>query len=190
MQAYIREKLLSVQIETQTLINQYQTKNPEFVVNTIRWCKNLEEELTKLRLPLIGVVSSERGKLIAAMQGSVPQDSLTPKSKRKLMNFQAVESIECINQQISQTIERIDVQFNGWREKIAQLAALSSNQQVIELDIEKLNNATLSNIWQQFGQHKETYNMFQYLAAAMPQADLFYLLRDIIINLLNNKHPS
>lgn len=186
MRAFIREKILEELIDSAKLITEYQQKSPDFVVNTIRWCQSLEEFFIKIRHPASGIISSERGKLLAVMEGYKHEESPSQHSKRKAAAFQALESIEVINQNLHQVMIEIDTQFNAWREKVAQLIAITSSKHPIEIQGQEITNAALKHIWNQLGKNQETINMFQYLSAAIPQTDLFYLLRDIMINFLSN----
>ncbi|MET1256280.1 hypothetical protein [Aliikangiella maris] len=185
MQAYIREKLVDALIESQKLINQYQTNSANFISSTLKWLIKIDDELARLRHPLSSMIAAERGKLLATVEGgNLDNPGL---SKRKAERFKAVNIIESVEQKLREAVDQIDSQFIIWRDKIAQLAAISSRHNPISLSQQQIGNKELIQIWQQFGIPEEGINMHQYLSAVMPQADLLYLLDDVVANLLSNR---
>lgn len=184
MQAYIREKLVDALIESQSLMNQYQKNSGNFIPYTLKWLIGVDEELAKLRHPLSSMISAERGKMLSAAEGNIDNPG---RSKRKAERFQAVNVIDTVEQKLREVVDDIDNQFTVWRDKIAQLAAISSRHTPIILSQQQIGNNELKQIWQQFGIPEEGINMHQYLSAVMPQADLLYLLDDVVTNLLSNR---
>ena len=182
MRAYLREKMMQRLAECPTLSSRYLAGGSDCVPRIMRWLEGVEDDLSRLRSPLAGKVSSELMKLASAREGNLPHGTV---SKRKAVRFQAVQAVETVEALLRGEIVRIDEKFNEWGDKIAQLAAISSRRSPIHIDGE-LGDAALRQIWKQFGVHQEGANMHQYLSAVMPQADLLYLLHDIISNLLNN----
>ena len=187
MQAYTREKLLDALVEAQQLANLYQHKDGRFIEQTLKWLVALEQDLAKLRHPLAGLAAAQRTNLNGAIDG---MGGVGEVSKRKMARFEAIEIVSVIEVELRRVVETIDDQFKLWSDKIAQLAAIASRQTPIKLSSTQLTNVELKKIWTQFGQPPEGANMHQYLSAVMPQADLFYLLNDVINNLLANTSSS
>lgn len=184
MQAYTREKLVMALDVSRRLADQYQAKDPLFIANSIQWFEQIEAELAKLRHPLVSLLAAKRIELSALAEGNV---TAAHHSKRKAMRFESVVVLEAVEQHLRSEVERIDGQFADWRDKIAQLAAIASRQAPIQLTDSELSNTALGQIWQQFGKAEEGANMHQYLSAILPKADLLYLLKDVILNLLDNR---
>jgi len=186
MQAYIREKLIEEIIYSEKLVSQYRSNNTKFIQNMLNWLDKLEKELSKLRHPLCGILSIEQAKILTTLEGNIT--IMKGVSKRKAMRFQAIESLEITKRELVKVINNIDNKFDLWKEKIAQLAAISSKNSPILISNEnELTSLRLAEIWKSFGSSQEGYNMHQYLSAVMPKADLMYILNEIILNILSNQ---
>ncbi len=126
------------------------------------------------------MIASQRMKLEAAMEGHIES---AHHSKRKAARFRAVDLLAEVDRQVREAVERIDLRFDEWRDKIAQLAALAAaTNGGIDLS-QPLDRAHLKSIWSSFGERGEGANMYRYLSAVMPEADLLYLLEDILNNM-------
>ena len=182
MQAYLRERLVEELLKLHDLANRYPQNSPGFIQQTLSWMKGLEQVLTRLRHPLAGTLASRRMLLESALDGHVDTSS---HSRRKAARFRAVDLLAEAEAELRNEVERIDRQFNEWRDKIAQLAALASSQQPLPIS-DPLVDAQLKLLWHQMGTAAEGANMHRYLSAVMPEADLLYLLRDVLNNLLSH----
>ncbi|WP_299008439.1 hypothetical protein [uncultured Shewanella sp.] len=184
MKAYIKEKLLDELTHSQALTQQYKNRDTNFIKNTLIWIEGIENEFSKLRLAFVGVISAEKAKLLSVIKG----ENLTHTTRKiKEKNIAAVNTIDFINNKLYEEINAIDKNFEVWKDKIAQLSAISSKNNPIAIPIDgELSQDFLKTTWKNFGQASEGFHMHQYLSSILQQADLFYLLNIVINNLINN----
>jgi hypothetical protein len=92
-------------------------------------------------------------------------------------------------EEIRREVHGIDLQFETWREKLAQLLAITSAASAIPLPSRESHNAWLAEVWNGVGAVDEGRAMYRYLSAAMKPADRLALLDDLLRNLLEPPSP-
>jgi len=187
MQAFLREKLVDSLVRCGKLVDAFQAKEVSFLPDTLSWLKDLEDTLSRLRHSLAGAIASERKRVVASGEKANRPKGV---SKSKYQVQEAAVALGIAEERLREVVVQIDSKFDGWREQIAQLAAIASQFEPIEISNPNLPESELRKIWQQMGKREEGRSMHQYLSASMPRSDLMYLLRDVVANLLANRTQS
>ncbi len=186
MLALTRQKLLGHLAELPILINLYQRRDPQFYEKSIVWLASLETSLLQMRHPLAGMAATERGKALAIRDGYRDPDTVVDAtSRRKISYATTVAILSRVEVALLAEIADIDARFKQWREKMAQFIAVATNDHPIPLPPGEPRQAWLEQIWNSFHVTPETRSMYQYLSTVMARSDRFYLLEDLIENLLD-----
>ena len=185
MQCVNREKLLSYILEIGDFVDLYEKRDPRFVAEVILWMGAAEKTLKGLRLPLAGVISAERAKILAVVDGY--RDPLVNGERmttRKITLATASIGLSTVQDEMRSTFREIDGKLDLWREKMAQFLAVATQRAPITLPPTEPREAWLAKTWADLNIDGETQGMYRYLNAAMQPTDRLYILNEVIENLL------
>ena len=186
MLAYTRERILQHLAELPSLINLYQTHDPDFIPNAVIWLSQVEGTLLQLRLPAVSSIAAGRARIIAALDGYYDgQLSSEKMSRRKASMLITSLVLSQAQDQLYKAISDIDVKFELWREKLAQFLAVASIKKPIPLPITEPRDVWLKNVWIGFDLGDETQGMYRYINAVTQLADRLFLLGELINNSFN-----
>ena len=190
MLAALREQLVGSLQEVPEVMNFYIKNPPIFVDRTIQWITKTEQTLQKFRIPTSSLLATERGKILATLDGYRDPEVTDSKSTRKAMRATACLALSRIEPAIRADIHQIDEKFDHMRNKMAQLLAVSSSTSPIPLPPTEPKTLWLQKVWKNLAIQPETKGMYEYLNTALKYSDRLYLLEEVIDNLLSNGLPA
>jgi len=184
--AYTREKLMEMLLQVPALISLYQSQDSAFVPSVLQWMTDSENELKRLRSPLASQCATERGRLLASVDG-FPDAELRAREGglRKAARATGALCLGRVEASMRQRVNELDAQLAQATDKMAQLLALGSAQSPLPLPPTEPRSAWLAQVWQQLGGVNETRHLHGYLASLLTASDRLYLLEQATDNLLS-----
>jgi hypothetical protein len=187
-----RESLVSHLLELSEVIDLYATGDPRFIPECSSWLHKVEGTLGKLRSPLVSKAATERGRLLAYMDGyreaGAPVRQHSSRREVRAAAWSALSSTEAV---LRAAVTEIDGRLAGLREKLAQYLAVSSSAQPLPLPSDgEDRNDYLRRVWSSLSAGPETKNMRSYLCASLAQSDRMLLLGEVVDNLLSTGSPE
>lgn len=185
MLAFQRETLLDQLLQLNHIAGSYALKDPEFVTKLDGWLDQTQEKLKPIRSPMTGKISAQRALLNSVPDGyRHPQIESSSRSYRKHQRAMGVLVLEEIEQMLREKVNSIDQELDILKEKVAQLLAIVSQKEPINIP-EQLGQDSLDRIWAQLGANNETRSMYLYIQAKTDRSDRHYLLREMITQLVS-----
>ncbi len=170
------------------LISLFQKRDSNFTRESVLFLENLEHDLQKIRSPLASFASTQRGRLIACIEGR--RDSSigeTTKSKIKLQSITAsivLENVEC---ELRQAFMDFQNKIDGVREKVTQVVTVGTAMEIIPEDVGTYSEEIKRQLWQSLGQLNETKGIHAFLMVNTSAIDLFSIFEDVLDNLILSK---
>jgi hypothetical protein len=187
MLALTRTRLLDVLSQVPTLVDAYADHDARYADRAVRWLSDVENVLGSLRHPLVSSIASQRANLLAVDEGLTPPEIRDPpRSRRKLKRVAASLILRQAVSDLKQIVDDIDREFDGAREKLAQLLAVATRTKPIPLPPREPRKEWLDEVWSGLAINGESAGMFQYLASRLTAADRRFLLDEVLFNLLEN----
>ncbi len=172
MLTYTREVMLSRMLLVPDLITLYQAQDPAFMNAALLWMNDTEAALKQLRHPLASQCSSQRAKLLAAVDGVQADGQLGGNThSRKAARAAAALCLSHVEGALRQKVSELDGQLQTATEKMAQLLALGSARQPLPLPPTEPRAACLRQVWGQLGQASESRHLHGYLSALLSASD-------------------
>lgn len=185
MQALAREKLLSALLALGEVVTTYKKDSTRFVAAYFKWLEEAEESLGPLRLPLLGLIQSQKGQLLAIEDGLLPPQVQTEGSSvRKRQRAAAAALIDTMGTTLQNKLDTIDRQFDDARDKLAQCLAVLVGQQADFLNGLEADNAGVNRAWEAMQGIRELGPVLNYLTGKLPRADREYCLHEVLLNAL------
>jgi hypothetical protein len=189
--AYTREKLMESLLEVSALINLYQGQDAAFLPRTLQWMNDTEAALKQLRSPLSAMCASERGQLLAAIDGFRETDlNAREGSPRKAARAMCALCLGRVEASLRQRVSELDAQLSTAAEKMAQLLALASTRAPLPLPPTEPPSQWLTQVWQHLGSVAETRHLHAYLSSLLSADDRQYLLGQATDHLLAAMPPQ
>lgn len=183
-----REKILTHLQEVPQLVDKYQAKDLSFIADVLQWLANTEQSLQQVRSPLSSLVASERAKILAVADGYRDIERIDARSRtRKAESATASIALGNVELHLRNAVSEIDTRFDSWREKMAQLIAISHAAKPLKPPLQESRTEWIKGLWLQLHITPETKSMYSYLNAAIANIDRLYLLEEVIDNITNNE---
>jgi hypothetical protein len=185
MLALQRETMIEQLLKLSNVAGSYAQKDPEFVAKLDHWLDQTQEKLKPLRSPIAGRVSSQRALLNSVEDGyRHPQVESSGRSYRKHQRAMGVLVLEEIEETLRHKVDSIDQELDILKEKVAQLLAIVSQREPIQIP-EHLTPEALDRVWAQLGGYDETRSMYLYIQAKTDRSDRQYLLSEMISQMVS-----
>ena len=182
MLALQRETMIEQLLKLTQVAGQYSQRDPEFLLRLDQWLDQTQEKLKPLRSPIAGRISSQRALLTSVQDGyRHPQVENAGRSYRKHQRAVGVLVLEEIEQTLREKVDSIDGELDVLKEKVAQLLAIVSQKEPIEIP----EFLTMDRIWAQLGSNEETRSMYLYIQAKTDRSDRHYLLGEMITQMVS-----
>lgn len=179
MLAMMRERLVGQLTELPDLVNLYSRQDARFEDKVMQWLSDSEQALVPFRRPWVARLSSLRG-LIAAGRDGYRDPSVglsgSERKQRRAMTMHWLQEAETLMRKEG---EQLDQQLDDYRDKLAQLLAVTSAKQPLEPK-KNLSTAYLDSVWKQLGDAQENPTLFHYLSARLGDTDRRYVLQDLL----------
>lgn len=177
-----REILLDQLLGSAELADAYADHAPDFGRQVRRWLKEAEESLGRLRTPLASLCSAERGRLVATEDGYRDPDVEEGRGigTRKARRATAALILHRVTEELRAEAERLDERLDGYREKMAQLVAVSSSLEALPERNGRSREAWLRDVWSGLARNGEMEGMYAYLQASLSPTDRAHLLEEVL----------
>jgi hypothetical protein len=185
MLVYTREVMLARLLLVPELINLYQAQDGGFVAAVLQWMNDTEGALKRLRHPLASMCSSQRARVLAALDGVMEGGDARGASGRKAARAAVALCLSHVEGALRQRVAELDSQLHAASEKMAQLLALGSAQHPLPLPPTEPHSQWVRQVWLQLGQVPETRNLHGYLGALLSADDRVAVLSDALSQLLD-----
>ncbi|MCQ8896990.1 hypothetical protein NQT62_11155 [Limnobacter humi] len=186
MQALAREKLLTALLSLGDVVNTYRKDSTRFVAAYFQWLENTDESVGPLRLPVSGLIQSQKSQLLAIEDGLMPPHVQTEgNSVRKRQRAATATLIDTMTLALQDKLQTIDRSFDDAQDKLAQCLAVLMGQQADFLVNIKPDNTGVAATWLAMNQIKELTPVLNYLTAKYPRADREYCLHEVLLNALS-----
>lgn len=181
-----REMILELLLDLPILLDLYEDVDPRFGAAVLKWLHKGEQNLARLRSPLVGSLSAQRGKVLALQDGIMPDGcEIDRRNRRKRIRAGTALVLHDVESALNKIVVEIDENLKIYRDKMAQLIAVVSATNVIPLPPTEPRNLWLEKVWQSIEPTPETQHMLGYLNASLSKTDLNYLLDEVLGNLLS-----
>lgn len=187
MQVYTREMMMESLLAIPPLVDLYARKDPAFVQQVMDWMSRTEKHLSSLRHPLTATMATERGRILAALDGHRPPEAEPGLSARKLARATASTSLETCERKLHEAVQAIDMRLQVMREKLVQLLAVSSAHSPIPLPPTEPRSTWLAGVWKRLRTSAETQSLQRYIEGSLDPTDRLHLLDEVLRNLLGER---
>lgn len=185
MLAYTREALVERLLQVPALISLYQGQDAAFLPTTLQWMSETEALLKQLRSPLTALCASERGRVLAAIDGFRDAELATREgSPRKAARAMGALCLGRVEASLRQRVAELDAQLSTASEKMAQLLALGSTKSPLPLPPTEPHAQWLTQVWLHLGGVAETRHLHAYLSSLLSADDRQHVLGQAIDHLL------
>lgn len=178
-------------LDLSDLVSRYARNDTAFVEETLSWLATVEQTLLQLRHPLVGLVATTRSQVLATRDGYRDRElSAAQTNHRQARRATAAIAVGRVEVELRRIVDDTDKQLDTFREKIAQLLAVASQQTPIPVQSGLPREEWLRRVWSDTAITSEASGMHAYLNAAVPHSDLLALLGDVLDNLLAPSEPE
>lgn len=185
MLSYTREALVERLLQVPALISLYQGQDAAFLPTTLQWMSETEALLKQLRSPLASLCASERGRLLAAIEGFRDAELVTREgSPRKAARAMGALCLGRVEASLRERVGELDARLGVAAEKMAQLLALGSTKSPLPLPPTEPASEWLAQVWQHLAGVAETRQLHAYLSSLLSADDRQYLLAQATEHLL------
>jgi len=187
MLAATRQLVMQRLDEVPRLVDRFSRREAQ-TPEVLEWFSRVEQVLTRLRSPLASMVASERGRVVATPDGLHDPEVREQASGRKALRAMTAVSLSRVERALREMVGEIDHKLDSLREKLASFLAAASGSVPIPLPPECASERQrwLHQVWATLGASPETRSLYAYLNASMSSSDRFYLLDDVLTQMLDS----
>jgi len=186
MQTVLREELLVHLFKLSEVLDLYSSGDPNFVNRAVQWLSKTESVLTKFRHSSVSLLATQRGLIVAAKDGYLDPEleSGVRVSTRKVIRATASLCLARAESELRGCVDAIDRRLDPLRLKMAQLISVASSNKPISFPPTEPRTEWLKSVWNDLAINGDTKLMHTYLSAALSPIDRFYLLDELLDNML------
>ena len=172
------------------LIDRYQKGDSQFVSEALKWLEEVEQTMSRLRLPEGAEMSSLRSQILKAEDQQFGASDRPKRSViRRANNVAASDALaraeEILRQRVMSAEERLQT-FEGKLTEGLTAFLLENELPVNQGD----STAWLNLIWQQFKEYDATRPLLIYLSASLTATDRNFILMRVLSRLLEEPPKS
>lgn len=183
MKAALRERIVERLLYIPPLIDEYMQQQASFVANTLRWFKHTEQAIEASRSPLVSLLSSLRGQLVAIDDGLLnPNIESNRRSPRKNKRALAAHLIQLADEALRAELDKLDEHFSELRDKLSQLIAIVSSNEPLPYS-PVMSAEYLEKVWRILQANEATQSMSLYIKTRTDKVDRHYLMQELLTNL-------
>lgn len=187
MHCLVKEKLLKQAEGLSEISKTYYSNKSRFIPEFIKWLDESERELSFNKNPIGILFQSEKSKILSVLDGYLPDDVPNEKNLRKVQRAVTARSLNFLSTEIYSKLQQIETEYDAVREKLSHaIAVLGTKDPGLYASLDN-DQKSVIQIWKLLKETPETLPMYNYFGARLSQTDLFYLITEILGNIVVNR---